>query len=124
MGKYALEETIGRSTGDYGTILVDFRAGAVLKDELDRKKIWQDGGEDYLAQQDLYASILSEIVESVTQGTTEAWVPSFTDFGAEGIIYTEHATDELTGNATPFYDYCVYVYVGADGSRAERQTVA
>lgn len=50
-----------RYKGEYGTLEVDLKKKKVLRDELNRERIWKDAGLKCINQQNIYAGIIGEL---------------------------------------------------------------
>lgn len=76
-----------RYEGKYGVLEVDIYEIKVIKDELDREKIWRDARENYWEQQRIYSEIIDELFdEDITElfpprHENEYWCGKPTDFG-------------------------------------------
>ena len=75
--------------GEYGELVVDFEKHEVIKDTLDREKIWNDSNMDYRQQSILYSMILDELlgedasILATSIDTYKRWAGKATDFGFE-----------------------------------------
>ena len=64
MEKEADEEVknVYRYEGTYGILEIDVKRKKVIKDELNRKRIWDDAKDSYLKRHNIYASIIEELL--------------------------------------------------------------
>ena len=73
--------------GEYGIFEVNLKEKKIIRDELDREKIWADAQEDYINQQHIYGTIIDELfgddIDKIfpPRHGNEYWCGEPTDFG-------------------------------------------
>lgn len=84
---------IKKYKGQYGKLVVDFKEGKIICDELKRLKIWKDAHKDYIQQQNIYSYIIDELLGDdcvelapPRAGYNENWAGKVTDFGFRAFL--------------------------------------
>lgn len=83
---------IGTYEGKFGRLVVDFDRHQVVEDNLDRKAIWEEAGQNYEAQAYLYSEICEALLGdhpeklAPPRNDREYWAGRPRDFGYEVIL--------------------------------------